>query len=297
MNSDLNAEAAAPRHFTCRDNLRLHYRDVGPRPGEAAGTTVLCLPGLTRNSRDFAPLARRLADKRRVLMLDGRGRGQSDYAANPNDYRAETDLDDILQFLAATGAHKVVAIGTSFGGAMVQALAAIRPCVLAGAILNDIGPTVGWGPVSHLLKAFTDEQPIADWNHAVDELKRLIPELGLKDDDHWLEAAKGTWRESADGRLRLDFDLRLVGVWLRRGVGDHDLWALWRALRPFPTLLVRGAISQVLTAETAAKMKETKPDLRVVEVPGVGHAPSLIEPEAWSAIDSFLANVDARGHA
>jgi pimeloyl-ACP methyl ester carboxylesterase len=294
MNASPAAEAPTPRHFICRDNLRLHYLDLGPRAGETTATSVLCLPGLTRNGSDFVPLARRLAPTRRVLVLDGRGRGRSDYALGLSHYRAETDLDDILQFLVAVGVHRVVAIGTSFGGAMVQALAAVRPTVLAGAVLNDIGPTVGWEAVGHLLDAFSGGRTLADWDEAVGELKWLVPELGLRDDDQWLEAAKGTWRESADGKLRVDFDLRLVRAWRRRGVGSHDLWSLWRALGPIPALLVRGEISRVLTAETTARMRESKPDLETVEVPGVGHAPSLIEPEVSAAIDGFLADVDRR---
>lgn len=286
--------AAGSRHFISRDNLRLHYFDLGPRADQKKTIPVLCLPGLTRNGRDFIPLAEHLVHERRVLILDGRGRGRSDYALRPSHYRAETDLDDVLQLLVAVGIDRTVAIGTSFGGAMVQALAAIRPTQLAGAVLNDIGPTVGWRAVTRLLDAFAGDRSVSDWNEAVVLMKRLVPELGLKTNEQWLEAAKGTWRETADGKLRVDFDLRLVRVWRRRGIGDHDLWSLWQAVNPIPTLLVRGAESEVLTAETAIKMRGVKPDLRIVEVPGVGHAPSLVEPDSLAAINAFLADVDRR---
>lgn len=293
MNTISDLEKAPSRYVVTRDNLRLHYLDLGPSSARTSATPVLCLPGLTRNGRDFFPLASTLMDMRRVLILDARGRGRSDYATAPRHYRAEVDLDDIMQFLIAVGIERAIVVGTSFGGLMALALAAFRPAVLAGLVLNDIGPTVGWKAVDDLLKAFSDERPLSNWAEAASELKRIIPELGLKDDDLWLHAAKATWREGPDGRLRMDFDARLARVWRNRGVGEHDLWALWNAAHVVPALVLRGQISGVLSAETVAEMKKRKPDLRTVTIPGVGHAPSLIEPESHAALTSLLADVDA----
>jgi pimeloyl-ACP methyl ester carboxylesterase len=293
MNSISDLEKVPSRYIVTRDNLRLHYLDVGPSLSQASTTPILCLPGLTRNGRDFFPLAATLMDTRRVLILDARGRGRSDYATDPHHYRAEVDLDDIMQFLVAVGIERVVIVGTSFGGLMALALATFRPGVLAGLVLNDIGPSVGWQAVDTLLKAFSDEQPLSDWTEAASELKRIIPELGFKDDELWLHAAKATWHQGSDGRLRMDFDARLARVWRNRGVGEHDLWSLWDAARVIPTLSLRGQISGVLTAETVAKMKTTKPDLRTATVPSVGHAPSLIEPESHAALMALLSDVDA----
>jgi pimeloyl-ACP methyl ester carboxylesterase len=282
------------RYFICRDNLRLHYLEFMPDANAPTATPVVCLPGLTRNSRDFLPLAERLAAQRRVLVLDGRGRGDSEYPADAKTYRAESDLDDVLQFLTVAGVHRCVAIGTSFGGMMSLGLAAFRPSVIAGIVLNDIGPEVGWQAVVDLINAMTIERPLTDWQQAAAELRRIIPELGFTTDEGWLHAAKATWRQSADGKLRMDFDVRLARAWQRRGVGEHDLWALWRGARDIPTLLVRGGISRVLTAESAERMRADKPDLAVVEVPNVGHAPSLVEPESFAAIETLLATGDAR---
>jgi pimeloyl-ACP methyl ester carboxylesterase len=284
----------ADRYFICRDNLRLHYLDAGPTTDAPAPIPVVCLPGLTRNCRDFLPLIERLATRRRVLALDARGRGDSEYAVDPKTYRPENDLDDALQFLTVTGVQRCVAVGTSFGGMMSLGLAAFRPAALAGIVLNDIGPEVGWQAVLDLIKAMTIERPLTDWHEAAAELRRIIPELGFTTDDGWLHAAKATWRQSADGKLRMDFDVRLARTWERRGTGDHDLWALWRGARDIPMLLVRGAISRVLTPETVERMKAEKPDLMTAEVPGVGHAPSLVEPDALAAIEALLAKVDAR---
>ena len=292
MKSISDLEKVPSRYVVTRDNLRLHYLDVGPSPGGVSATPVLCLPGLTRNGRDFFPLAATLMETRRVLILDARGRGRSDYATDPRQYRAEVDLDDVMQFLVAVGIGRAIVVGTSFGGLMALALATFRPGVLAGLVLNDIGPSVGWKAVDALLKAFSDEQPLSDWNEAASELKRIIPELGFKDDSLWLHAAKATWREGPDGRLRMDFDARLARVWRNRGVGEHDLWSLWTAARLIPTLSLRGQISGVLTVETVAKMQATKPDLRTATVPSVGHAPSLIEPESHAALTALLADVD-----
>ena len=293
MNSISDLERASSRHIVTRDNLRLHYLDLGPRPDRTSATPVVCLPGLTRNGRDFFPLAATLMDARRVLILDARGRGRSDYAIDSRDYRAEVDLDDVMQFLIAVGIERAVVVGTSFGGLMALALAAFRPTVLAGLVLNDIGPTVGWKAVDDLLQAFSDERPLANWAEAASELKRIIPELGFKDDKQWLHAARATWREAPDGRLLMDFDARLARVWRNRGVGEHDLWSLWRAARAIPTLVLRGQISGVLTAETVATMKTEKPDLRTATVPGVGHAPSLIEQESRTALAALLSDVDS----
>jgi pimeloyl-ACP methyl ester carboxylesterase len=285
-------ETAASRYLISRDNLRLHYLDIGPRNSSA--TTVLCLPGLTRNGRDFFPLASRLAPERRVIILDGRGRGRSEYATERKQYKAEVDLDDIMQTLVAADIRRTVIIGTSFGGLMALGLAAFRPTVVAGVVLNDIGPVVGWSAVDNLLKAFSGERALSNWDEAVSELKRIIPELGLTTEEAWLHAAKATWREGPDGRLHMDFDARLGSVWRSRGVGEHDLWSLWQAVLPIPTLALRGGISKVLTEETLGRMQETKPDLHIARIPNVGHAPSLIEPEAEAAISGLLAEVDAR---
>jgi pimeloyl-ACP methyl ester carboxylesterase len=293
MKSISDLEKAPSRYVVTRDNLRLHYLEIGPNAGRTSATPVLCLPGLTRNGRDFFPLAAAFMETRRVLILDARGRGRSDYATDPRHYRAEVDLDDVMQFLVAVGIERTVVIGTSFGGLMALALATFRPGMLAGLVLNDIGPSVGWKAVDDLLKAFSDEQSLSDWTEAASELKRIIPELGFKDDALWLHAAKATWREGPDGRLRMDFDTRLAKVWRNRGVGEHDLWSLWNAAHVIPTLSLRGQISGVLTVETVAKMKATKPDLRTATVPGVGHAPSLIEPESYTALAALLADVDA----
>ena len=293
MSSISDLEKVPSRYVVTRDNLRLHYLDIGPSSDRTSATPVLCLPGLTRNGRDFFPLAATLMDTRRVLILDARGRGRSDYATDSRHYRAEVDLDDVMQFLVAVGIERAVTVGTSFGGLMALALATFRPGVLAGLVLNDIGPSVGWKAVDDLLKAFSDEQPLSDWTEAASELKRIIPELGFKDDALWLHAAKATWREGPDGRLRMDFDARLARVWRNRGVGEHDLWSLWTAARLIPTLALRGQISGVLTEETVARMKATKPDLRTATVPGVGHAPSLIEPESHAALSALLVDVDA----
>lgn len=290
MHISTDPETAPSRYLISRDNLRLYYLDLGPR--HASATTVLCLPGLTRNGHDFFPLAEKLAPTRRMLILDGRGRGRSDYATDRRQYRAEVDLDDIMQLLVAADVRRVIVIGTSFGGLMALGLAAFRPTAIAGIVLNDIGPTVGWNAVDGLLTAFSGERSLSDWDEATSELKRIIPELGLQNDEAWLHAAKATWREGPDGRLHMDFDIRLANVWRNRGVGKHNLWSLWRAAYPIPSLAVRGGISQVLSEETLVRMRQSKPDLRIAQVPDVGHAPSLIEPVAEAAILSLLSDVD-----
>ncbi|MGB1548561.1 MAG: alpha/beta fold hydrolase, partial [Alphaproteobacteria bacterium] len=128
------------RHFLSQDGLRLYFRDYGDPLSEKA--PLLCLAGLTRNSSDFHDLATRLMGERRILALDYRGRGRSDYDPDWRHYEARTYLNDIHHLLTATGVHRVVLVGTSLGGILSMALGAVMPMALAGVILNDVGPVV-----------------------------------------------------------------------------------------------------------------------------------------------------------
>jgi pimeloyl-ACP methyl ester carboxylesterase len=279
------------RFLTSQDGLRLYYRDYGgrePRSAAAAKTPLLCLPGLTRNSKDFHGFAARLAAERRVICPDYRGRGRSAYDPNWRHYEARVYIDDIRHLLAATNLHHVVVVGTSLGGLLAMAMAVAVATALAGVVLNDVGPAVNADALTRILAHAGDGRTQPDWESAARHLRRSLPHLSIDTEEGWLRMAHSTYREGADGLLHVDWDVTLVKPLLRRRRAP-DLWPLFRALRRVPVVAVRGGVSDVLTEATFARMKAEKPDLVQVTVPGVGHAPSLGEPDAARAIGDFLA--------
>jgi pimeloyl-ACP methyl ester carboxylesterase len=282
------------RFFTSQDGLRLYFRDYGG--GGAGGRdrpAVLCLPGLARNSKDFHHVAQRLAFERRVVCPDYRGRGRSDYDPNWRNYEARTYVGDLRHLLAALNLHRVVVIGTSLGGMLAMALAVAAPQALEGAVINDVGPEVDAAGLGRIVRYIRGCRPQPDWEAAARYLRQSMPNLSIETNEDWIKLARNTYRERDDGLLHPDWDANLAKPLLRKREPPPDLWPLFRALRPVPTLALRGGASDVLSAETFARMKAEKPDLVQVTLAGVGHPPFLGEPEAVAAIDAFLASLPA----
>jgi pimeloyl-ACP methyl ester carboxylesterase len=277
-------QAFRERRMAAQDGLVLYARDYGE--GAAARTPLLCLSGLTRNSTDFARLAARESQRRRVLCPDYRGRGRSQYDRDWRHYEPRVYLDDIAHLLAATGIGRVVVLGTSLGGLLAMGLAVMKPVAVAGVILNDVGPEVEAAGLDAILDYIARDRPLPNWASAMRLLRHTLPQLGLESDADWLAFARATYREGADGKLHFDWDIRLARA-LKRGPAP-DLWPLFRALGRVPALALRGERSDILSARCFERMGEEKPDLVRVTVPGVGHAPSLHEKEAREAIDDFL---------
>ena len=273
------------RHLTAQDGLKLYYRDYGdplsPR------LPLLCLSGLVRNSADYADLAERHAGERRVLCLDYRGRGRSAYDSNWRNYDPHVYANDIGHLIAATGLHRVIVLGTSLGGVLAMGLAVLRPAVLGAVIINDIGPEVAAGGIARIVDYIGADHPQPDWPSAVAYLRQLLPTLSIRTDAGWMKMARATFREGADGLLHVDWDTNLARP-LATGGPVPDLWRYFRALRPVPTLALRGTLSDVLAAETFERMALAKPDLLRVTVPDAGHAPTLNEPDAAAAVDAFI---------
>ncbi len=271
---------------TSQDGLRLYWRDY---PGDAARTPLLCLPGLTRNSRDFSGIAQRYLGSRRILCPDYRGRGRSDYDPNPANYRPETYLNDLRHILAAAGVHRVVVLGTSMGGLLAMGMGVMLPRLLAGVMLNDVGPDVHPSGLGRIITYIGRDHPMPDWPSAAAFLRQVFPGLAHRDDATMLGVAHGTYRPGEDGLLHYDWDVRLAEPLVRNQV--PDLWPYFRSLAAVPVLALRGQTSDILTAETFNRMGREKPDLIRVEVPGVGHTPCLDEPESVAALDGFLARL------
>ncbi len=282
--------------ITSFDGLKLFVRDHAPDPaaGRQSETPVVCLPGLTRNSLDFEDFAPRLAAMgRRVLCMDFRGRGRSSFdpswAAN---YTPPTYARDVLDIMAAMGIHRAVFVGTSLGGLVSMVLAALRPTALAGVVLNDIGPQIEAAGIARISGHPGAETAVADWPAAVAYL-RMVNEGVLPglDEAGWLRFAQRQFVERPDGSLGPNYDPRISDALRKTTETPIDLWALFNALLPLPTLVVRGALSDLLSDDGVAAMQARKPDLATVTVPGIGHTPSLNEPEAAEAIRSFLAQI------
>jgi pimeloyl-ACP methyl ester carboxylesterase len=276
--------------FTVGDGTQLYYRDYGDRL--ATKTPVICLSGLTRNSRDFHHLALRLSADRRVVAMDYRGRGQSDYDPKPNNYVPDTYMRDVLDLAAVTGIHHAIFIGTSLGGLVSMGLAVGRPTLLAGVVLNDIGPEIPLAALKRIGAYAGKSDSYASWDAAIAECKNRY---GLahpkKTEDDWAVLAHDSFVEKA-GRIVPDYDIAIT----KAKVGEPpDLWALFGAFAHMPVLAIRGALSDVLTEETFDKMAAAKPDLERLTVADCGHNPTLEEPEVTTALDAFIARIDAKG--
>jgi pimeloyl-ACP methyl ester carboxylesterase len=286
----LSATAWSDRYFTSADGLRLYYRDYpAAEPGRLP---VLCLPGLTRNSRDFAGSALRIRRTRRVLGPDLRGRGRSQYDPNYLNYHPGTYLGDLARLLADAGVDRVILFGTSLGGILSMLIAAGSPQVPVGVILNDVGPEVAPEGLQRIASYVGKHAPVRSWQEAAGQMRAMYG-VAMPDasDADWMAFARRSYSE-VDGVPVLDVD-RGVGEAVRAAPAGAapDLWPLYAALGPVPTLAIRGELSDVLSVATFDRMQREKPDLRRLTVPRRGHPPLLDEPECVAAIDEFLAGL------
>lgn len=274
------------------DGLRLHFRDY---PGDRSRPALLCLPGLTRNARDFEGFAARLAGRWRVLAPDLRGRGESAYAKDPLSYVPLTYVQDMSALLEAAGARRVVVVGTSLGGLLAMLLPAVQRARIAGAVLNDIGPVLEADGIARVRANVGRTANWPSWMHAARDLAArngfIYPKWGMAD---WLVFAKRLCRLNNSGRIGFDYDPRIAEPFRLPGNDSGvDMWAALDGLAGVPVLCLRGALSDILSAATQDAMAQRLPGLRTAVVPDVGHAPTLEEPEAVAAVDALLAEVEA----
>ncbi len=272
------------RRFTSFDGLDLAWMEYAG-PADSQRLPLVCLPGLTRTTLDFINLATRQANTRRVIVQEYRGRGRSAWPASAEGYSATAHIEDLRHLLVVAGVHRAVFIGSSFGGLLSMAFASIQPTVVAGVVMNDIGPSFGAG--LGRIRQFIGSPPYpADLADAEAIMRARFPHLPARDDDGWRRVAQTTFEPDGQGRMKPNWDPRVVSL---MDAGDApDPWVLFRALRPLPLLVFRGSISDVLTPETLEAMARAHPGLIAVTVAGVGHTPALDEPDAEPALDDFL---------
>ncbi len=278
--------------WTTEDGLSLYYRDY-PGPEGYDGPPVLCLHGLTRNSRDFADLAEHLSETRRVIVPEMRGRGNSDYAPDSAAYNPGQYVADVEILLAELEIERWIAIGTSMGGLMTMMMSAAKPGRLAAVVMNDIGPEINPAGLDRIGGYVGQGRSYPTWVHAARSMAEVhgesFPDYGL---DDWLEMAKRTLVVSQNGRISYDYDMAIAEPFKEGdGAAPPDLWPAFDTMRGVPMLLLRGELSDLLTEATVKQMGERNPAMVSVTIPRVGHAPTLDEPEARAAIDALLAQV------
>lgn len=280
-------------YYESFDDLRLHVRHY-PAPHERF-RSVICLAGLTRNSRDFHSLATYMSSHpdtpRNVYCLDYRGRGRSDFDSNWRNYTPSVELADTLDFMTIQGLHQVGIVGTSRGGIVTMLMATSRPTVMGPVVLNDIGPIIETRGLARIVN-YVGRMPIPKtWADAM-QIMREINARGFPHftDAQWDQMARSVFEERK-GRLVLSYDRKLA-----KAIGSIDLsqpfpplWPQFTALGKVPTFVIRGEHSDVLSAETLEEMVERHPNLRAMTVADEGHAPTLWEQDQIEAISSFFA--------
>lgn len=282
-------QSGVDRFWTSRDGLKLHYREY---PGRADRPPLLMLHGLTRNSRDFESLAERYAGDWRVIAVDFRGRGDSQWDPVPAHYVPRTYAADVLQLLDELGIAKAVFLGTSLGGLVTMIVATVAPERIAGVLLNDIGPELDLSGIDRI-KSYVGKPVIfRDWNDAAGKLRDRSGDVhpSYREED-WLRFAHRICRQTDRG-VEFDYDMAIAEPFDAGNTGEvPDGWPFYRALSGRPVLVLRGGNSDLLSDPASERMASEIPDVEVVTIPQVGHAPDLDEPESVAAIDRLLDRV------
>ena len=284
-----------PVHFQTDDGLKLFARDYSqPR---SALTPLLCLPGLTRNSKDFATIAPWLAQTRRVIAPDFRGRGLSQYASDPTSYRPDIELLDMIGLLNFLQIDRVAVVGTSRGGIVGMLMAAFFHDRLAGLFLNDVGPELGSAGLLRIRSYLGVQSEFASWEMAVANLKLNNRGFETLAADEWLAFAQRVFKP-VNGLPRIDYDPALLQTFpsaedITAG-RVANLWEFFGKIGDLPVSVVRGEHSDLLSAATVAAMKQQNAGLDATTIPKRGHAPFLDEAPAKDALARWLARVDAK---
>lgn len=289
----MNQAGYASCRWRTPDGPAIAYRDY-PALGAPRGLPVLCLHGLTRNARDFEELAPQIAARgRRVLAPEARGRGGSDWDAEPARYQPQTYAADTLGLLAALAIGRVIVVGTSMGGLMAMLMAAERPGLIAASVLNDIGPEIMEAGLDRIKGYVGAGPPAASWAEAAARTRAINGPAFPRESGEafWDAFARRLFAEDEQGVIRLDYDPAIAERVRAGQAAPPDMWPNYEALARAPVLLIRGGLSDILAADAVSEMAVRAKDFAAVEIADVGHAPLLTEPAAWAAIAAFLDRV------
>ena len=286
-------------YWLSEDGLRLHYRDYPAESARADRPPIICLPGLTRNARDFEALAASLAGKWRVICPDMRGRGDSAYARNWATYQPLQYVNDVQAMLQQAGIGRFIVIGTSLGGLMAMLIALMEPERIVAAALNDIGPVIAPEGLAKILEYVGQGRNFPTWMHAARALEethaRSHPTFGITE---WLHMAKQVMTVGSNGRIVFDYDMKIAEPFHQaHGLPAGNMWPGFDELGRRPLLMIRGALSDLLAPETFSEMQARAPSAEALVLDAVGHAPTLDEPEARAAILRLLARAEGQDTA
>ncbi len=269
--------------FTADDGARLAYRDEGE------GLPVLCLAGLTRNMADFDYVAPHLSGVR-LIRMDYRGRGQSDYTGAAT-YTVPREAKDAIQLLDHLGVQKAAVLGTSRGGLIGLFLAAVAKDRMLGLCLNDVGPVVERAGLERIFDYVGRNPTAKSYAELAAKLPANMPGFANVPEGRWLADAQKHYEQTADG-LRIKYDPTLRDAFIAAFEGETpDLWPLWTATAGLPVALIRGANSDLLSVASADEMKARRPDLIFAEVPDRAHIPWLDEVESLGAVDGWVKTI------
>lgn len=275
------------QYFTNSDGLRLHYRDYNNAPSNAP--VVLCMPGLTRNAKDFGAIADHLAPTCRLICAEQRGRGLSEWDPNPKRYTPVTYVDDMMQLRAHLKLDSVITLGTSLGGMMSMLMNAMHPGTIKAAIINDIGPEIDPKGIARIKSYVGKGIPPETWQQAIAAVRSanagVYPHFSAQEWEtftHYLYADQnGKPVVQYDPAIRQNFDSE-------EDQSAPDLWPVFAQMHSMPMVVLRGELSDILSAETLERMAREHPDMVPVTVTGVGHVPLMAEPEVHKAIDQLI---------
>ena len=277
--------------YQSKDGLRLYARDYPCQDKYIVLPKIIfCMHGLTRNSSDFGKLAEHLSQHYRVICVDNRGRGKSAYDSNPANYISLTYAEDMFILLDQLDIQKVILCGTSMGGIMAFIMAAMQPNRISGIIINDVGPELEPKGIQRIASYVGKTTQVNSWTDAV-AITKAINQSAFPNftDEEWEDFARNIFKDD-NGKLSLDYDPDIAIPFkdMDTRSATSDLWPQFEAIVSIPMLLIRGANSDLISTACVEKMFKRKPDLKFVEVPETGHAPTLNEPLSRVAINSFL---------
>lgn len=279
--------------YTSHDGLTLYARDY--QNGQASTKPpLLCMHGLTRNSADFEGLCAQLAADYRLIVVDQRGRGKSAYDSNTANYQPAMYVQDMFTLLAHLSLSSVTLIGTSMGGIMAMMMTAMKPQMINGLIINDVGPELNPIGLARIQGYVGQQANVSTWVDAALENEKIngqaFPDYKQQD---WAEFTRRTYRADSAGKPVLNYD-PAISAPIKASQGESllpDLWPMFDLCSDKPMLLIRGELSDLLAPSCVEEMRSRKQNLTFVEVPNVGHAPFMNEAVALSAVKQFLETI------